>query len=95
MFTRLSSGQRVNKASDDAAGLAIASSLEADSKVYTQGIRNLNDGLSAINIIDGALEQGSNIIAREKELAEQSASGGRCVLPEQGAVADVAAKVGF
>jgi flagellin-like hook-associated protein FlgL len=75
VFERLSSGQRLNKASDDAAGLAIASSLNADGKVYTQAIRNLNDGLSAINIIDGALQQGSNIIAREKELAEQSANG--------------------
>jgi flagellin-like hook-associated protein FlgL len=75
VFTRLSSGQRINKASDDAAGLSIASSLHADGRVYTQAIRNLNDGLSAINIIDGALEQGSAIIAREKELSEQSANG--------------------
>ncbi len=46
VFERLSSGQRINRASDDAAGLAIASSLNTDTRVYTQGIRNFNDGLS-------------------------------------------------
>ena len=45
-FERLSSGQRINRASDDAAGLAIASKLGADSRVYTLAIRNINDGLS-------------------------------------------------
>jgi flagellin len=75
IFSRLSSGLRITKASDDAAGLSIASSLNADGRVYTAGIRNLNDGLSAIAIIDGALSQGSLIITRLKELATQAANG--------------------
>ena len=49
-FERLSSGQRINRASDDAAGLAIVSSLNADRRVYSQGVRNLNDGVSALNV---------------------------------------------
>jgi len=72
---RLASGMRINKASDDAAGLAIAASLNADTKIFTQGIRNLNDGLSAANIAEGAMEQLGNIIIRIEELATQSANG--------------------
>ncbi len=75
VFERLSSGQRINKASDDAAGLAIADNLRTDSRVYTQGIRNLNDGLSVLNIADGALSELSGITTRLLELAEQSANG--------------------
>ena len=52
---RLSSGLRLNRASDDAAGLAIADSLRADQRVYTQGIRNINDGVSLLNTAEGAL----------------------------------------
>jgi hypothetical protein len=50
VFQRLSSGQRINKASDDAAGLSIADSLNARSRIYNQGIRNLNDGQSLLSI---------------------------------------------
>jgi len=75
VFERLSSGQRINRASDDAAGLAIASSLQADSKVFTQAIRNVNDGISTLNVAQGALEAISSITMRQKELAEQAASG--------------------
>ncbi len=75
VFERLSSGQRINRAADDAAGLAIADSLKADSRVYTQGIRNLNDGLSILNVADGALQELSNITVRLKELASQSING--------------------
>ncbi len=75
VFTRLSSGQRINKASDDAAGLAIADSLNADSRVYAQGVRNLNDGISVLNIADGALQELTNITFRLTELAEQAANG--------------------
>ena len=74
-FTRLSSGLRINKASDDAAGLAISESLNVDARVYTQGIRNLNDGISLTNIADGAIESLSNIVIRQEELAEQAANG--------------------
>jgi flagellin-like hook-associated protein FlgL len=72
---RLASGMRINKASDDAAGLAIAASLNADTRIFTQGIRNLNDGLSAGNIAEGAMEQLGNIILRIEELSTQSANG--------------------
>ncbi len=75
VFERLSSGQRINRASDDAAGLAISDSLRADQRVYAQGIRNLNDGVSLLNIADGALSNLSSIVIRLQELAEQSANG--------------------
>ncbi len=75
VFTRLSSGQRINRASDDAAGLAIADSLNADSRVFNQGVRNLNDGISVLNIADGALQELTNITFRLTELAEQAANG--------------------
>lgn len=69
-FERLSSGQRINKAADDAAGLAISESLKTDSRVFNQGIRNFNDGISLLNIADGAIESLSNIAIRLKELSE-------------------------
>ena len=67
---RLSSGMRINKASDDAAGLSIASSLNADERVYAQAVRNVNDGINYLNIADGALSELSNITMRQIELAE-------------------------
>ncbi len=75
IYERLSSGQRINKASDDAAGLAIAESLSADTRVYSQAIRNISDGLSALTIADGAIDALSNIVIRIQELAEQAANG--------------------
>ncbi len=74
-FTRLSSGLRINKASDDSAGLSVASALDIDSRVYNQGVRNLNDGISALNMADAALAELSNIVIRLSELAEQASSG--------------------
>lgn len=74
-YERLSSGLRVSKASDDAAGLAIASGLSADSRVFSQGLRNLNDGVSLANIAEGALNQLTNIVTRLQELAEQASNG--------------------
>ena len=74
-FERLSSGLRINRASDDAAGLSISSRLEADGRVYGQAIRNLNDGISTLNIAQGALSELSGIGTRIKELAEQAANG--------------------
>lgn len=74
-YERLSSGQRINKASDDAAGLAIADSLRADQRVATVAIRNANDGISTIAIADSALGEISNVLTRLAELAEQSANG--------------------
>jgi len=75
VFERLSSGQRINKASDDAAGLAMADSLRADAKVFNRGVRNLNDGLSLFNIADSAIEALSSIVIRLEELATQAANG--------------------
>lgn len=75
VYERLASGQRINRAVDDAAGLAIASGLNSDRRVLHQAIRNVNDGISLLNIGDGALETLSDIVIRQKELAEQSANG--------------------
>ncbi len=75
VFERLSSGQRINRASDDAAGLAIADSLRTDQRVYAQAIRNLSDGISILSIADSAIENLSSIVVRLQELAEQSANG--------------------
>ena len=74
-FERLSSGMRINHASDDAAGLSVQSVLNVNRKVYAQGVRNINDGISAINIADSTLSQASNIVARLSELAAQAANG--------------------
>jgi len=74
-FERLSSGQRINRASDDAAGLAIADSLRANQRVATVAIRNANDGISSIAIADSALGQIGEVLSRLAELAEQSANG--------------------
>jgi flagellin len=75
VFERLSSGQRINRASDDAAGLAIASSLNTDARIYSAAIRNINDGVSLINIADAALQSLGNIASKLTELSEQSANG--------------------
>jgi flagellin-like hook-associated protein FlgL len=72
---RLASGQRIVRAADDAAGLSIAESLRADARIYQQGIRNLNDGISLLQIGEGALGALTDIVVRQKELAQQSANG--------------------
>lgn len=74
-YERLSSGMRINRAKDDAAGLAIAESLKADSRIATVAIRNANDGVSIVAITDGAIAQITNVLSRLAELAEQSANG--------------------
>lgn len=74
-FTRLSSGMRINKSSDDAAGLSVASLLKADKRIYAQGIRNLNDGISYLNIAESAVSELTNVLFRIQEIAEQSANG--------------------
>ena len=72
-YERLSSGMRINRASDDAAGLAIAENLKADSRIATVAMRNASDGISIISITDGAISSITNILSRLAELAEQSA----------------------
>lgn len=74
-YAKLSSGLRITRASDDAAGLAIADLLRADIRISSVAIRNANDGISIISITDGAMEQIANVLARMAELAEQSANG--------------------
>ena len=74
-YARLSSGLRITRAADDAAGLSIAESLKADSRIASVSIRNANDGVSIISITDGAMDQGTNVLTRMAELADQSANG--------------------
>lgn len=72
---RLSSGKRINGAKDDAAGLAIATSMTSQIRGMNQGIRNANDGISLAQTAEGALDEVSNMLQRVRELATQSASG--------------------
>ncbi len=73
-FERLSSGLRINHAGDDAAGLAISELLKAQIRGYTQSERNAQDGISVVQIAEGALEEVSNLLIRLRELGVQSAS---------------------
>ena len=73
---RLSSGFRINQAGDDAAGLAVANGYRSDQAVLNQGIRNANDGLSTLQIQNGALDNISTLLDRLSTLASQSASSG-------------------
>jgi flagellin len=72
---RLSTGKRINSAKDDAAGLAISTSMTAQVRGMSQGIRNANDGISLAQTAEGALGEVSNMLQRVRELATQSASG--------------------
>ena len=72
---RLSTGQRINAASDDAAGLAIASRMTSQVRGLEVGIRNANDAISMISVADGAMTEVSNMLQRMRELALQSANG--------------------
>jgi flagellin len=74
-YQRLSSGLRINKASDDAAGLAIAENLKAGASTATVALRNANDGISVITIADQAVGQIAGVLNRMAELAEQSSNG--------------------
>jgi len=75
-LARLSSGYRITKAGDDAAGLGISTNLEAQIRSYGQAVRNANDGLSLIQAAEAGLNQSANILTRLRELAMQSASDG-------------------
>jgi len=72
---RLSTGLRINSAKDDAAGLAIASRMRSQVDGLEQAARNANDGISMLQVAEGAVSEISNILGRMKELAVQSASG--------------------
>ena len=72
---RLSTGKRINSASDDAAGLAVASKMTAQIRGNTVAIRNANDGISLAQTAEGAIGEIGNILQRLSELAVQSANG--------------------
>jgi flagellin len=74
-LSRLSSGLRINKSGDDAAGLAVANTYRSKVAVLNQGIQNANDGLSQLQIKDGALGNISNLLDRLGTLAAQAATG--------------------
>ena len=72
---RLSTGKRINSAKDDAAGLAIASSMTAQIRGMNQGVRNANDGISLAQTAEGALDEVSNMLQRMRELEVQKQNG--------------------
>ncbi len=74
-FERLASGMRINRAADDAAGLALSNKLAADARITSRGRLNVNDGISALHIASGAIDSISSLLVRQAELAEQAANG--------------------
>ena len=73
-YSKLSSGQRINKAADDAAGLAISEKLKAEIRSSKQANRNANDGISLVQVAEGGLSESSNLLTRMRELSLQAAS---------------------
>ena len=71
---RLSSGMRINRSGDDAAGLAISESLKSDIRALQQASRNAADGISLVQTAEGSLDEVNNILLRLRELAEQAAT---------------------
>jgi flagellin len=74
-FSKLSSGQRINTAGDDAAGLAISERMKSQIRSLSQAERNANDGISLLQTTEGALNENSGILIRMRELSMQSANG--------------------
>ena len=72
---KLSSGKRINRAADDAAGLSISEKMRAQIRGLLQAARNAQDGISLIQTAEGALDEVSNMLVRLKELAVQKANG--------------------
>jgi len=73
-FAQLSSGSRITKAADDAAGLSISEGLKANGRSIQQAVRNSNDGISMVQVAEGGLNEISNIMTRLRELGIQAAS---------------------
>ncbi len=73
-YAKLSSGSRINKAADDAAGLAISEQFKAEIRSARQANRNANDGISMVQVAEGGLNEISNIVTRLRELGIQAAS---------------------
>jgi flagellin len=74
-FERLSTGKRINSASDDAAGLAIGKDLESRVSGLNQAIRNANDAISMVQIAEGSLDEATTILQRMRDLSVQAANG--------------------
>jgi flagellin len=74
-YQKLASGQRINRAADDAAGLAIAEALRSDVRQYTKEVENLQSGISASQTADGALEAQGDAVQRLRDLAVQASNG--------------------
>jgi flagellin len=72
---RLSSGLRINRAADDAAGLGISENLKADIRSLSQAQRNANDGISMTQVAEGAMNEIQGIVGRMRELAVQASNG--------------------
>jgi flagellin len=73
-MARMSSGFRINKSSDDAAGLAISENLKAQIRGFRQANRNANDGISMVQVAEGGLSEVANMLVRLRELSIQAAS---------------------
>lgn len=73
-FRKLSTGERITRASDDAAGLAISENMKAQIRGFRQARRNAEDGISMVQVAEGALAEVSNMVIRLRELAVQAAS---------------------
>lgn len=73
-MTQLSSGSRITKAADDAAGLSISETLKSTIRGYGQAKRNANDGISMVQVAEGGLGEISNILTRLRELGVQASS---------------------
>ena len=74
-FERLSTGKRINSAVDDAAGLAIGKDLESRVRGLNQAVRNVNDGISMVQIMEGAYDEVTTVLQRMRDLAVQAATG--------------------
>lgn len=74
-FERLSTGKRINSATDDAAGLAIATDLNSRVSGLNQAVRNVNDGISMVQIMEGTYDEVTTILQRMRDLAVQSVNG--------------------
>ena len=74
-FSRISSGQRIQTSSDDSAGLMTSEALRSDVRTLRQGVRNLNEGISLLSIVDGAISEEISIIIRMRELSQQASTG--------------------
>ena len=85
-ISRLSSGKRINRSSDDAAGLAISSKMNAHLRGLAQAKRNAYDGVSLIQTAEGALSEMNSLLTRMRELAVQAATGGTMITSDRSAL---------